>query len=32
MGMPMVLLYYVQRSISNENLLIRHRNRIFVLI
>ena len=30
--MPMVLLYYVQRSISNENLLIRHRNCIFVLI
>ena len=30
--MPMVLLYYVQHSISNENLLIRHRNRIFVLI
>ena len=30
--MPMVLLYYVQCSISNENLLIRHRNRIFVLI
>ena len=30
--MPMVLLYYVLHSISNENLLIRHRNRIFVLI
>ena len=31
MGMPVVLLSYVHRSISNENLLFRHRNRIFAL-
>lgn len=30
--MPVVLLFCVELSICNENLLIRHRNRIFVLI